>query len=163
MQITELEVWKAAIDLAKSCYELTDKFPDAENYGLNYQIRRTVTNIPANISAAASRKHGKESLRHLFRARDMIYEIESHLYLANRMEYITEEELDNMLEALNTSKRLLFGFIKYYKRSGGYDNRNRRSNRNRNHHSEQNHHHENENDEFENLGVEDDTDTDDDF
>ena len=125
MQITELGVWKAAIDLAKSCYELSQKFPEVENFGLGYQLRSTVTNIPANVSAAASRKHGKESLRHLFRARDMIYEVESHVYLAQKMGYISEEELESMLESLNTSKRLLFGFIKYYKRAGSYGNKRR--------------------------------------
>jgi four helix bundle protein len=127
MQITELEVWKAAIELAKKSYEMTAEFSDKEHYGLAAQIRRTVTNIPANISAAASRKHGKESLRHLFRARDLIYEVESHIYLANSLEYISEEYLEQMLETLNTSKRLLFGFIKYYKRSGSSDYRPRRS------------------------------------
>ena len=125
MQITELEVWKAGIELARSTYEISEKFPEVENYGLAYLLRRTVTNIPANISAAASRKYGKESLRHLFRARDMIYEIESHFYLANKLGYISEEELNEMLDTLNTSKRLLFGFIKYYKRSTSYNGRRR--------------------------------------
>lgn len=124
MQITELEVWKAGIELAKITYETTDKFPEVEKYGLAYQLRRAVSNIPANVSAAASRKHGKESLRHLFRARDMIYEVESHYYLANKLGYISDEELEMLLENLNTSKRLLFGFIKYYKRSNTYEGRN---------------------------------------
>ncbi|MBL6962675.1 MAG: four helix bundle protein [Bacteroidetes bacterium] len=127
MQITELEVWKAAIELAKRCYEITSEFPDSDNYGLSAQIRRTVTNIPANVSAAASRKHGKESLRHLFRSRDLIYEVESHIYLANKLGHIDDELLESMLETLNTSKRLLFGFIKYYKRSSSSDQRYRRS------------------------------------
>lgn len=123
MQITELEVWKAGIELAKITYETTEKFPDVEKYGLAYQLRRAVSNIPANVSAAASRKHGKESLRHLFRARDMIYEVESHYYLANKLGYISDDELEMLLENLNTSKRLLFGFIKYYKRSNSYEGR----------------------------------------
>lgn len=122
MQITELEVWKAAIELAKSTYELSGKFPEVENFGLAYQLRRTVTGVPSNVAAAASRKHGKESLRHLFRARDVIYEVESLFYLAEKLGYMTEAELEIILETVNTSKRLLFGFIKYYKRAGSYEN-----------------------------------------
>jgi len=135
MQITELEVWKAGIELAKSTYELSESFPAVENYGLAYQLRRTVTGIPSNVAAAASRKHGKESLRHLFRARDLIYEVESLYYLSERLGYITETELDVILETLNTSKRLLFGFIKYYKRSASYENQGprRRSDYNHDH------------------------------
>lgn len=139
MQITELEVWKAAIDLAKSCFEMSRKFPETEHYGLGYQLRRTVAIIPSNVAAAASRKHGKESLRHLFRARDLIYEVESHLYLSQKLEFISEEELNEKLELLNTAKRLLFGFIKYYKRAGNQNHGNRRrSNNNRSHHNYQN-------------------------
>lgn len=122
MQITELEVWKAAIELARSTYVLSETFPAVENFGLAYQLRRTVTGIPSNVAAAASRKHGKESLRHLFRARDLIYEVESLFYLAEKLGYLTDNELEMMLETVNTSKRLLFGFIKYYKRAGSYEN-----------------------------------------
>ena len=145
MQITELEVWKAAIELAKSIYEITEKFPETENYGLSYQLRRTVTSIPANVSAAASRKHGRESLRHLFKARDMIYEVESHFYLANKLGYMSETELETMLETLNTSKRLLFGFIKHYKRSGGNERYERRDDHN---HDQGNRMHEEPEDDF---------------
>ena len=139
MQITELEVWKAGIELAKSTYELSERFPAVENYGLAYQLRRTVTGIPSNVAAAASRKHGKESLRHLFRARDLIYEVESLFYLSERLGYLTESELEMMLDTLNTSKRLLFGFIKYYKRSGTYENQGPRG-RNSNYHHESDDH-----------------------
>jgi four helix bundle protein len=152
MQITELEVWKAGIELAKSSYELTENFPAVENYGLAYQLRRTVTGIPSNIAAAASRKHGKESLRHLFRARDLIYEVESLFFLAERLGYITESELDTILETVNTSKRLLFGFIKYYKRSASneYQGPNRRSDYHHDHddHDIDDHHHDDHDDEF---------------
>lgn len=117
MKITELEVWKAAMDLAKDVYELSNNFPEVENYGLAYQLRRTVTNIPSNIAAAASRKYGKESLRHLFKAKSFIYDAETQIYLAEKLGYISEEELNKILETLDTSRRLLFGFIKYYKRA----------------------------------------------
>jgi len=118
MQITELEVWKAAMELAKRSFQIANNFGEEGNAGLAVLLRRTVANIPANISVAASRKHGKESLKHLFRARDLIYEVESHVYLANKLGYIDEQVLEEMIELLNTSKKLLFGFIKYYKRTG---------------------------------------------
>jgi len=117
MQITELEVWKAAIELARKSYDITLKFPESEAFGLTSLVKRTAANIPACVSSAASRKHGKESLIHLFSARDLLYELESHFYLANKLGFITEEELNELLELNVASKRLLFGFIKYYKRN----------------------------------------------
>jgi four helix bundle protein len=117
MQITELEVWKASMDLAKSMYELSRSFPETEENGLGFILRRTVTSLPANIAAAASRKYGKESLRYLLKAKGYIYEIETQVYLAERLGYINQEELSNALEQVDVSRKLLFGFIKYYKRT----------------------------------------------
>jgi four helix bundle protein len=152
MQITELEVWKAGIELARSTYELSEKFPAVENYGLAYQLRRTVTGIPSNVAAAASRKHGKESLRHLFRARDLIYEVESLFYLSEKLGYLTESELEIILETLNSSKRLLFGFIKYYKRAGSYESQGPRRRSDYHHdsddHESDDHDHDSHDDEF---------------
>lgn len=126
MQITELEVWKAAVELAKRSFQIAANFGEEGNSGLAVLLRRTVANIPANISVAASRKHGRESLKHLFRTRDLIYEVESHIYLANRLGYISDEVLNEMIELLNTSKKLLFGFIKYYKRASYNDSKGRK-------------------------------------
>lgn len=117
MQITELEVWKASMDLAQSMYEISYSFPETEPNGLGFLLRKTVTSLPANIAAAASRKYGKESLRYLMKAKGYIYEIETQLYLAERLGYINQEELTESIDKLDTSRRLLFGFIKYYNRN----------------------------------------------
>ncbi|RYD79413.1 MAG: four helix bundle protein [Sphingobacteriales bacterium] len=117
MQITELEVWKASMDMAKSFYELSRTFPELEDNGLGMMMRKAVTSLPSNIAAAASRKYGAESLRYLFKAKGYIYEVETHLYLAQRLGYISEEQMHENLEMVDTSRKLLFGFIKYYKRT----------------------------------------------
>ena len=117
MQITDLEVWKASMDLAQRVFEMVRNFPEIEDSGLSMIMRRTVTSIPANIAAAASRKHGKESLRYLLKSKGYIYEAETQLYLSERLGYISNEELNNTLEQLDTARKLLFGFIKYYKRT----------------------------------------------
>ena len=124
MQLTELEVWRAAMDLAKLVYESSTRFIETETFGLGYQLRRTVTTIPAHIAAAASRKHGIEALRSLSYAKDSIYETESQLYLAEKLGFISQEELNSILDQLESSRRLLFGFIKYYKKNtnGGESN-----------------------------------------
>lgn len=159
MQITELEVWKAAVELALKSYEITKKFPQDETMGLSYLIKRAAAGTPACVSSAASRKHGKESLLHLFSARDLLYELESHFYLANRLGFISEEELNELLELNVSSKRLLFGFIKYYKRNTGSEGH-RRSRRPYN--TPQNDSFD-ASDELENIGNNDDAEEDDGF
>jgi four helix bundle protein len=117
MQITELEVWKASMDMAAKLYELSRTFPEVEEYGLGMMMRKAVTALPSNVAAAASRKYGKESLRYLFKAKGYIYEVETQLYLAERLGYISSEQLMENLDMVDTSRKLLFGFIKYYKRT----------------------------------------------
>ena len=117
MLITELDVWKASMDLAKDLFELSKAFPETENGGLGEMIRKTVIMVPSNIASAASRKYGKESLVYLQIAKGFIFEIETHLYLAERLGYITTEELSKNLEQVDTARKLLYGFIKYYNRA----------------------------------------------
>jgi len=117
MKVTELEVWKASMDLAKEIYEMSQTFPEVDNNGLGYQLRSTITSLPASIAAAASRKYGKESLNNLFDAKKVIYEVETQLYLAEMLAFISNEELERIIEKLDSSRRLLFGFIKYYKKA----------------------------------------------
>ncbi len=117
MQITELEVWKASMEMAKTFYELSRTFPETEAYGLGMMLRKAVTSLPSNIAAAASRKYGAESLRYLLKAKGLIYDVETHLYLAERLGYISSDQLQEHLDILDTSRKLLFGFIKYYKRT----------------------------------------------
>lgn len=117
MKVQELDVWNAAINLAAEAYQLADRFPETTSHGLAYHLKASVTHLPSNIAAAASRKYGRESLQYLFRAKGIIYEVESMYFLAEKLNYISEEELNTHLESLDSSKKLLFGFIKYYKKS----------------------------------------------
>ena len=117
MKIQELDVWNAAMDLAEITYRKVDLFPESQQLGLSYQLRNSVTHLPANVAAAASRKYGTESLKYLFRAKGIIYEVESMFYLAQRLGYLSDEDLEQCIEALDLARRLLFGFIKYYKKA----------------------------------------------
>jgi hypothetical protein len=46
----DLDVWKLSLDFAKDLYQLTNKFPSEEQYGLTSQIRRAAVSIPSNIA-----------------------------------------------------------------------------------------------------------------
>lgn len=117
MKVQDLDVWKAALDLAAEAYQLAETFPDRTVCGLGYLLVASVTQLPSNIAAAASRKYGTESLNYLLNAKGIIYEVESMYYLAEKLKYISQNELDKLINSLDSSKRLLFGFIKYYKKA----------------------------------------------
>ncbi|MEM6684501.1 MAG: four helix bundle protein [Bacteroidota bacterium] len=114
---TELGVWIEARNLVNSVYEVTKNFPKEEAFGLTSQIRRSSISIPSNIAEGCGRNSTKETIHFLFIARGSLYELETQLYLSNDQKYITEEELNKIQEQVVTSKKLLNGFINYYKKN----------------------------------------------
>ena len=64
---TDLEAWKAGMDLVEEIYRLTANFPRLEQYGLIAQLRRASTGIVAILQkglggSAMRRKHRGMSL-----------------------------------------------------------------------------------------------------
>ncbi|MDI6756234.1 MAG: four helix bundle protein [Thermodesulfobacteriota bacterium] len=49
----KLDVWQAAMQVAKMVYNITSAFPSEEKYGLAQQMRRAAVSIPSNISEGA--------------------------------------------------------------------------------------------------------------
>jgi len=56
----KLDAWKEAIFLIVRIYELADKFPKSEAFGLSSQIKRAVLSMVANISEGAARQTKRE-------------------------------------------------------------------------------------------------------
>jgi len=111
----ELDVWQKSRELVKVIYRLTERFPSGEQVALTAQIKNITLSIPANIADGASRKSAKESLRCLQIAKGSIFQLESLLYVAFDLGYIDEMDLSLTLESVTTSRKLLLGFIKYYR------------------------------------------------
>lgn len=116
MNYTELDVWKYSRELVKLVYELTRSFPNDELYGLTNQIRRCVISVPSNIAEGVGRQSNKETIHFLFIAKGSLNEVETQLYLSFDLGYISEEELKNILEKVISNKKLINGFINYYKK-----------------------------------------------
>lgn len=116
MKYTDLEVWVESRKLTSLVYQLTKKFPKEELYGLTNQIRRSSVSVPSNIAEGCGRQYPKETIQFLHIAKGSIYELETQFYLALDQEYIILEEFNNFLNQLETRKRLLNGFINYYKK-----------------------------------------------
>lgn len=116
MNYTKLEVWKFSRDLVKLVYLLTKSFPQDEIYGLTNQMRRSAVSVPSNIAEGLGRQSNKETIHFLYIAKGSLNEVETQLYLSFDIGYISEEELKSVLEKLTSNKKLLNGFINYYKK-----------------------------------------------
>ena len=116
MNYTELDVWKYSRELVKLVYTLTKSFPSEELYSLTNQLRRCVISVPSNIAEGVGRQSYKETIHFLYIAKGSLQEVETQLYLSFDLDYISEEELKNILVKVISNKKLLNGFINYYKK-----------------------------------------------
>lgn len=115
MRYTELEVWKEARILVNEVYLISKEFPKEEIYGLTNQMKRCAISIPSNIAEGCGRQHYKDSLRFFFIARGSLYELETQIYLAMDQSYISKEISKNLMFQIEKCRKLLSGFINYYK------------------------------------------------
>ena len=114
---TELIVWQKSRALTKEIYDLTRPFPKDELFGLTSQMRRAAVSVPSNIAEGCGRQYTADTIRFLFIARGSLFELETQLYLATDLGYLATEALTPLLTLLTDCKKLLQGFIRYYRQS----------------------------------------------
>jgi four helix bundle protein len=103
----DLEVWKLSITFVEDIYKITSKFPASENYGLTQQIRRAAVSIPSNIAEGQFRNSSKEFRQFLSIALGSSAELETQLIIANKINYLSSEELAPILNALEIIMKML--------------------------------------------------------
>ncbi|NBC87275.1 MAG: four helix bundle protein [Bacteroidetes bacterium] len=127
----ELEVWKDARKLTTSVYRESRHGAFAQDFGLRDQIQRAAVSVMSNIAEGFASRTTGAFIQFLGYARRSTAEIQSHLYVALDLDYISSEQFDEMYDAADNCSRQLYGFIRYLKtrpdRSGieeppaGYD------------------------------------------
>lgn len=108
-----LNVWKESRKLVKMVYELTEKFPESEKFGLSAQMRRCAVSIPSNIAEGIGRNSKKETKHFFYVAKGSVYEMETQLYLAEDLKFVTSSQIEVVLSQLIDVRKLIIGFIKY--------------------------------------------------
>lgn len=85
-----LDVWKRSMRLVREVYRLTAMFPDSEKFGLTGQMRRAAVSVPSNIAEGAARGGPLELVRFLCIARGSLAELDTQLWIALDLNYLTE-------------------------------------------------------------------------
>ncbi|MBN1493583.1 MAG: four helix bundle protein [Candidatus Omnitrophica bacterium] len=80
----ELIVWQKAMDLCLKIFDITERFPKEEQYGLSSQLRRAALSIPSNIAEGRSRGTKREFVQFLRIAYGSSAEVETQLEVAQR-------------------------------------------------------------------------------
>ena len=93
----KLTIWSQSIDLVLLIYKLTTKFPDSERFGLQSQMRRAIVSVPSNIAEGCSRTSQIDFKRFLEISLGSLFELESQLIIVEKLGFIDEQELDEMI------------------------------------------------------------------
>lgn len=108
----DLNIWKIAIELVKSIYKTTDKFPREKMYGLTSQMRRAAVSIPSNVAEGFRRFHNKEYRQFLYVSLGSCAELETQITIARELNYVTIDGETQLLEKLDHICRMTSNLIK---------------------------------------------------
>ena len=106
----DIQGWQEARILTKMVYALTSKELFGKDFGLKDQIRRASVSVMANIAEGFDCDSDIEFARFLGIARRSAVEVQSLLYAALDLNYITQQELDIHYEQARKAKALVGGF-----------------------------------------------------
>ena len=107
----ELIVWQKAMDLVEMIYCLTRCFPNEELYGMTSQIRRASVSVPSNIAEGQGRRTTSDFLRFLSIANGSLKEVETQVFIAQRLHYINEQQACEALDLTAEVGRLINGLM----------------------------------------------------
>lgn len=107
--VEDLEVFKKAHALVLKTYKLTKIFPSDEKYGLISQVRRSAYSIPSNLMEGSNRLGSKEYRQFVGIARGSAAELKYQLMLSRDLEYISEQNFNEIGAEILEISRMLMG------------------------------------------------------
>lgn len=110
-----LDVWKKSIQLNKTIYLISNKFPNSEIFGLTSQMRRCSVSISSNIAEGSSRKSNKDFCRFLEMSLGSAYELETQIIISKEIEFVTEQIFTELVEFITEIQKKLFRLIESLK------------------------------------------------
>jgi four helix bundle protein len=107
----KLQIWNEGIELVISTYSITNTFPKEEKFGLCSQMKRASVSIPSNIAEGCSRNSEIEFKRFLEISMASAFELETQTIIAERLGYISMEDLNVELKSVNELQRKINSLI----------------------------------------------------
>lgn len=108
----KLIAWQVADKLAWEIYQLTDKFPKDETYGVTSQLRRSALSVPLNIVEGYSRNSKNEFRQFLRIALGSLAETAYLVEFASKRKYITSNDYENLKSIKEECGRILWKLMK---------------------------------------------------
>ena len=113
----DIQAWQKARELNKKIYDITRNSHISKGFFLRDQIRRASVSIMSNVAEGYGRRSKKEFANFLNMAHGSAAEVQSHLYIALDLGYISQQEFDELYEKTDEVSKMLQSFMNYLIRS----------------------------------------------
>ncbi len=113
---TDLNAWQINHEVTLKIYKLTENFPSKEKYGLTNQLRRAASSVTANITEGWGHYHYANRIRFYYQARGSNCEVQNFLILAKDLNYIKENDFNNLKRKVFEGFKVINGLIRSAKR-----------------------------------------------
>lgn len=108
----ELHVWQASILLCEEIYKITQTGSFSKDFGLRDQVRRAAVSVASNIAEGDESGTNNLSVRYFSIAKGSCAELLTQMIIAERIGYISKEELAWYEENCNKISAMLYNLIK---------------------------------------------------
>ena len=109
---TDLIIWQESHKLVLIIYRITKIFPREELFGLTSQMRRAAVSITSNIAEGFTRRNKKEKLQFYSIAKSSLTEIQSQLFIARDISYVSKKDFNDIYNRTSMIERIFSAFIK---------------------------------------------------
>lgn len=99
------------MELARAVYEMTEKFPKTEVFGLRMQLRRAEVSVASNIAEGHGRLTDPQLRNSLGIARGSLYEVQTQFKLAKDLAFISQESVGSLLSLTIDTAKLINGLL----------------------------------------------------
>ena len=113
----KLQIWQDSMNLAQDVYEITEKLPKMETYGLISQMTRSAVSAPSNIAEGAARTD-KDFAHFLSIAIGSLFELSTQIILSERVGYISDSQSISLQEKADKLQKMITGFKRHLEEDG---------------------------------------------
>ncbi|MBS0196929.1 MAG: four helix bundle protein [Planctomycetes bacterium] len=112
----DLHAWQRAVEMGIAIYKASAALPQSERFGLTSQLRRGAVSVASNIAEGYGRGTSQDYLRFLRVARGALFEVDTQLVLAERLEYLSGTQCQSLQQSVQACGQVLSGLIRSIER-----------------------------------------------
>jgi four helix bundle protein len=115
----DLIAWRKSMDLVDLVYELTERFPRREHFGLAHQLRKSAVSIPSNI-AEGTRLRTPGYVNHLVIGLGSHADLDTQCEIATRRSFIKPGDRAKLQRDIDEVGRIMHGLVRSLDPTGEY-------------------------------------------